>query len=233
MSIAVDIEHIDAALAAKYSGINVYVSGVLKPVEVFIEEPNIEEYPERIFPSISLKFMGLSEDVDSLESLDDEAEEVDYDAVSTPNVRSMRDRPVPCKLMYSVDTWHRGKVSESRDLLQYAVLRKTPPRSYLTVQNIDGENVDLWVFWSGGIAGNDERLEDEVIYHKTLTLEIPAHITKVDYDDVEETKVAMELHWKTYVAKTIMDQTGIQWVSGADVLDLGIKVTDTTEEPLP
>ena len=230
-SLAVNIEGIDTALVTKYSGMTINVAGVSTAVEVFLEEPNIEQVDERVYPSVSIKLMSILPDLAVSESDEDDNdyEEVSYDSVSSPNEREMRLKPKPYSILYSIDTWHRVLVSESRDLLEVAILQKITPRDYLSVTNIDGDSVDCWMFWSGGVTGNDEKESDVIIYHKTLTLEVRAHLTRVDADDTTDEKVAMEGQWAVYKLSPTEDQVA---VDSDKELDVNFRVTDTIEEPV-
>jgi len=238
-SIAVTLTAIDQALLTKYSGITIPTGPLATPtaVEVFMEQPSIEEFEERTFPSVSLKMMSVTPDYSRIvDSDDEEEEEVAYDDTETPPVRSMRKRPQPFRIQYSIDTWHKALVAESRDLISEVLMYRTCPRGFLTVANIDGENVDVWLFWEGGFVTSDELHSDEIIYHKTLTLVVVAYLALSAVDDVDEEKVVTEAQVEVSLRSTWRDQGGhpleIQVDDTKNVLDLVIGVTETDEEPI-
>ncbi|MHA2429219.1 MAG: hypothetical protein ACXADB_14450, partial [Candidatus Hermodarchaeia archaeon] len=169
---AVTIENVDQALLARYAGISIDVAGTPTTVESFIEEPSTEEYPERVYPSITLKLIAINFDETRGHSDDDEEEEIAYNDGLTPPERTMRLKPSPFLLTYSLDTWHRVMVGESRDLVGRAFQERTHPRGSVDVTDVDGGTESCWVMWVGGVTENDERENDYVIYHKTLTINV-------------------------------------------------------------
>jgi len=193
---AVSIKNIDEALALKYSGLSIDIGDppVSTPVTVFVEEPSSEEYKERVYPSIAIKFLSLSENSPSRHSDDEQEEEYDYDDTVTPPIRTMRKRGDRYEISYTIDTWHKIRAGESRDLLRYAIIETTPTRGYITVTDIDGGSQDLWVFWNGTLTTLDEQLNDVVIYHKTLTVRILAKL--LPDKTLREYKTATKLTWK-------------------------------------
>jgi len=225
MSLAVRVSAVDAALIAKYSGISINTGEPPVPTGVtpFIEEPSTEETPERVYPSVVLKLIAINPRFELSESTDDEKEEVDYDDTVFPHERVMRDSPLPYTLMYSLDTWHKIRVGESRDLVYEAIIKRTNPRGYLTVTNIDGNPVTPDLFWGGGVVENDEKKPDIVIYHKTLTLEIPVWLILDDTETRE--KVAMYVEWKvsSYETKTELDGSIVP-IAGSETLDVDFYV---------
>jgi len=236
-SYAVTLKAIDAALLAKYSGISINTGNppASTAVTPFIEDPDPEEYTERVFPSVSIKMLSLVPDyfaiVDSEDLLD---EEISYDAGASPPVSTRRQRPLPYRVQYSIDTWHRERVSESRDLLIETILYRTNPRGYLTVQNVDGVNVDVWMIWDGGVTSMDFSETDEIIYRKSLTVYVLAYLALVDASDTSEEKVATELNFEVQSRHTYLDSNGeVQVDDSKNVKDVEIRVTDTDVEVIP
>ena len=233
-SLAVTLKAIDAALIAKYTGITISVDSVVTAVTPFIEEPDPELYTERTFPSVAIKMISMVPDYQAVvDSEDDTTEETDYDAGVTPPERSMRQRPLPFRIMYSIDTWHKANVGESRDLVTEAVLYRTNPRGYLTVENIDEEDINVWMFWSGGVTTLDEADTDEMIYHKNLTVTVLAHLALVEADDVTDLPVATELQLSTYSRRTWQGEDGLEVDDTENVKDITIRVTDTDVDVIP
>lgn len=231
-SLAVDIEAVDAALITRYSGITISVAGSPTAVEVFNESPYSEEVTERTYPSVAIHLMDVQPKFDISESTDDEREEVAYDSGVTPHERSMRKNPLPYTLVYSVDTWHKDRVSESRELAREVLLYRTEPRGYLSVLNVDGVSIDLWAISSSGYSCEPEELPDTVIYHNTLTLEIEVYLAMSAFDQVDREKVAMEAWWTVFSRGTVSVYDEIEIESGEEVEDLTIRFTDTEEGPV-
>lgn len=180
-SLAATQRAVDAALFARYAGISIDVqdSGgapVATPVEVFIEDPATEEQTERAYPSVAITFLGATFDVDRFHTSDDMPENIGPVSADPVPEQITRPAPKPYRLQYSIDTWHRVRAAEDRDLVAEAIFQRTPPRGFVTLTNVDGETVDVWVLWAGGITSLDERQPDVVIYHKTLTVDVLADI---------------------------------------------------------
>ena len=171
MTLAVQIPKIDAALYQRYS--DIILNGAA--VRVFIEEPDTDRYRERVYPSISIKLISMVPAFELLESGYDEDEEVSLDITDPLHpVRTMRRGPEPYRLLYSVDTWNRPFAADARDLLMITMVSRTPIRSALETENIEGEWINLFMLAEGTVASNDVVGADEVIYHKTRSVEISA-----------------------------------------------------------
>jgi len=227
MTTAVTIKNVDTALLLRYSGVSIDVDGTPTAVEVFIEEPQVEEYPERVYPSVSVKLIDIEPDYARSHSDDDEKEEVGYDDAVSPPVRTMRLRPHPFRLTYSIDTWHKDRAGESRDLLKAILIERTPPRGAMSVEDVDGGTEACWVQWLGSMVGNDEAAEDYVIYHKTLTVQVLVDL--LTDTSTEDVKVVTEAIWRTYAQsyKLASDGREIEIIPGGDVLFQGMRVTET------
>jgi hypothetical protein len=190
---------IDEGLLARYSGLEILVGDpeVLTPVEVFIETPQPEEVPERTFPSISIRFLSMAPDFADMQHCDDdEMEELYLD--SDPAIPEMvtRQKGIAYRILYSLDTWHRAKVIEDRDLLFETFLRTTPIRGYLPIKNIDDEDISVWVSWMGSLVMADESDFDELIYHKTITLTVLAYLAPVGTVDTVRDKVVTKAEFE-------------------------------------
>lgn len=236
-SYAVTLKAIDEALIAKYSGLSINTGSPPAPTAItpFIEVPDPEVYTERVFPSITIQLLSVVPDYFSIVDSDDLAdEEVSYNAGASPPVSTRRQRPLPYRVQYSIDTWHRVRASESRDLVTEALIYNTNPRGYLTVENVDGVDVDVWLIWDGAVTSADSRETDEVIYHKTLTVYVLAYLSLVDAADTTEEKVATELNFEVQSRHTYLDSTGTLQVDDTkNVKDVEIRVTDTDVEVIP
>lgn len=230
MSDAVTIPAVDAALVARYSGITIPTGTpvVATPVEVFLEEPSSEEFPERVYPSIVLKLFSVIPDLARWHSDDDEhyEEEVGYSAIPDPPTRTMRQVPIPMRLMYSLDLWHRVRSSEARDLLQEVIIRRTHPRGSMAVGA-----VKVWAMWGGGIRNLDEVEVDEMILHKSLTLEILADILPTTTTVTE--KVVTKVLWNAFGLGTKLASPTQTVLTGEQYLDLQFEVTEIGESAVP
>ncbi len=221
---AVTQDAIEEALIARFSGVQVEIEGTLTDVEVFLEEPAVEETTERIYPSISLMYLGEVPNFDIRDTDDEEREEVGYNQTPPVYIRTMRQNPEPTKMRYSVDVYNRVRAQTSRDLLYRAIRKKVKHRDYLTVENVDGEDVTIWMFWTGGIAPLNEVYPDMVVYHHSMTIEVLPYLAIVDNSETEDEKVAMNINWKVS-SKEVNEDTG-------DFEDVEIRITEDGAEPI-
>lgn len=228
---AVTQSAIDLALATRYDGSQIDVAGTPTDVSVFIEQPSSEEYAERVFPSVSISFLTMIYDTDRAHTDDEELEETVYNDAVDPPVRTSRQKGIPYILSYSVDTWHKDRVGESRDLVSEMLVQKTPPRGAMDVTDIDSGTESLWVMWSGGgVVQLDEIEGDYVIYHKSLTVDVYATLLTdtTGYDDTVVTQLLM----KFYARNFVYNEFGNSEVDDTNLVeDVQIRVTDTVEGP--
>jgi hypothetical protein len=235
-TIATTLKDVDLAMAARYAGVAIDVDSgagpVSTPVDVFLEEPSTAEYPDRVYPSISIKLLSLDPNFEESHSEDQNEEEIAYTAVPDPPERTMRLRPFPYRISYRVDTWHRIRAGESRDLVVETLIQRTPPRGYVTVPTVDAGSQNLWVFWAGGIAQLDEINADEVIYHKSATVEVLAHLL-LDTTTTDR-KAATEVQWRIVQERTVAspDGKGVVVIPGEGFLDLTMQIDEDGERPL-
>jgi hypothetical protein len=208
---AVTQEAIEDALIARFQGITIDVESSPTPVEVLMEEPSVEEVVERTYPSVAMMYLGEVPDYEIRDSDDDEGlvEEVLYDPGPPVHERVERAIPQALKLSYSIDTWNKTRAQESRDLLFRAVRARIGHRGYLQVLNIEGQPINLWMFWSGGVTPLNEKHPDMIVYHNSLTVDILAYVTVAEVDDTTTEKVAMEQHWKVF-SKKVDENVGDQ-----------------------
>jgi hypothetical protein len=216
---AVRIKEIDNALVARYSGIQIDVDGVPTAVAVFIENPSTEEFTERVYPSIAIKFMSLESDDPRRHSDDELDEEIAYNDVPTPPIRTMRQNGEPFRVLYTLDTWHKVRATESRDLVTEAIIERTPPRGYMNVTDIDSGTTPLWVMWEGNVANLDEDLPDITIYHKSLTISVLARV--LTDPNTRDLKVVIEGQWKVFKK------------GDPDVEDITMSITESGDEEAP
>lgn len=203
---AVSLKAVDAALVARYSGASILVDGVATSVAAFIEEPHTGPNPERVYPSVAMKLLSILPDLSRAHSDDDEEEQLSIDMTVSPPETQMRLRPQPFLLGYSLDTWHKDRAGECRDLVQEIAIVRTPARGSMSVARVDGGLESVWVRWIGGMTALDERDGDTVIYHKSLLLSIPVDLL-VD-STVRDVKTVATNIWNLYQEDVEMDDRG-------------------------
>ncbi len=201
---AVTQSAIDFALAARFVGITIDIEGTPTAVKVFIEDPHTTHYPERVFPSVSIRAISEVDDFENFEGdTEDEFEEVGYNDLVDPNERSMRRKPEPRRLLYSIDTWHKVRLAEHRSLASSVLTERVQSRGALTVVNIDGTAIDLWLMRFGRLQHLPEYKADYTVYHSALTVEVLAELALVAHDDTVEEKVAMTALWEIFSRKPL------------------------------
>ena len=234
---AVHLIDLDTAMKQHYSGITISVDGVPTPVQVFLEQPSTEGTPNRVYPSVSILYAGDVPDFESMHSDDDSVEEIGINSAVSPAERIERIMPEPARVRYIVGTWHKDRAAEDRRLVREVYRKRTPSRGYLTVQNVDGEAIKVWLFrMAPSLVEVEDRPDaDTIIYHKTLMVEVLVHLSEVEYDETTSTKVAEEVQWDVQSRKVLWNSHGQVggFVEGGDKTDRVIRVTEDTEEVLP
>lgn len=228
MSDATTIKNIDNALVSRYSGISIGTGDPQAPtaVEVFMEIPDPEEATERTYPSIAIQFIGIAAGYEMTESDDFEDEEISYNPTLDPPERAMRVSPLPYRVAYSIDTWHKARVGESRDLVSEAMIARTQPRDFIALTTIDAGTFDADLMWSGGIVNSDQLLPDVVIYHKSLTIEVAAYLSLVEANALTPEKVVTTNQWTVFQNQVAYDKSGrVQEVTG-QIKDVTFNITD-------
>lgn len=235
-SLSVSQEALENALVAKYSGFYLSVAGVPTEVEVFLERPSDEIVGSRTFPSVSIMYLGESEYIEARESSDEDSEEVDYDSTVTPSERVMRETSDPVLMRYSIDTWHKDMAAEDQILYHEMFRRRTKNRGYLSLLNIDGESLDIWLFKiNGSLSVHDYDDVDTVIYHKSITVEAAVYLAEVEYDETEREKVVNEVRWDVKSRTMALDERGLvgEVDDSENVTDVVVRITEDMEEALP
>lgn len=166
------IPDVDAAMLDKFDGF--ILVGEVDEVQVFLEHPSPERFPERVFPSISIRLIGAYPDLEREESDVVDAEEYLVSAVpDIPNAetRVYKQPFEPMNLRYRVDTWILNDSMKERELLQF-IHKVAPARGYLTV---GGQ--DIWLIRdAAGMTTADEVEGDRVVYHKSFSYIVKAPI---------------------------------------------------------
>lgn len=238
-SLAVTQKIVDQGLFDRFQGLVINVEDatgtpVATPVNVFIEDPATEEQPERAYPAVVIQFQGAVFDTEVFHSSDDQPEniggQVFVTAFGPPAVvpsQNTRLAPQPYRLSYIIDTWHRVRAGEDRDLVAVALFEAVPPRGFMSLFNVDGEPIDAWVLWgAGGIISLDERHADMVVYHKSLTVDVLVSI--LDSQQITSEKIVLAVRWGVECLSLVQGLTGPPFLDpdGA-VLDVVFEVTAT------
>lgn len=240
MSTATTLKLIEAALISRYSSMSIVTSepGAVTPtsasVTVFMDKPSSEKYPERTFPSLGIQLLSVTPDYERSESEDENPEAIGSavpgEEEGDPPEQAMRDSPKPFRITYSLDTWHRVRVWQDRDLVSLALLSKTPPRSSMTVKNIDNADQTVWVVWAGGIVASDEVDGDDLILHKSLTIDVLADL--ILSSTVTMVKTVVGTQWKVSAIRTVSSPDGRSVVrtQGDEVKDLVFRILESGPE---
>lgn len=170
-------------------------------VPVFVDYPDIEEAPERRFPSIAVLFQGMTPDTEMYDSDMDRIVDVDY-STSPPTFVTRRmaefydiSYEVTC---YSLSAW------EDRELTRWVESRLLP-RDAITVDD------DSYHVFRESFSVSDGVDVDTVIYEKTWRFGIKADIEDTDNDDYQ--KGVNEVRIESNVVKTVpktLEPTGNQ-----------------------
>ncbi len=170
-------------------------------VPVFVDYPDIEEAPERRFPSISVLFQVMSPDTEMYDTDMDRVVDVDF-STSPPTFVTRRmaefydiSYEVTC---YSLSAW------EDRELTLWIESRFLP-RDFIMVGD------DSYHVFRESFSVGDAVDVDTVIYEKSWSFGIKADIEDQDNDDYQ--KGVNEVRIESNVVKTVtktLEPTGNQ-----------------------
>jgi len=203
---AVSIQQVEEALQNLYTG---YVAETLqegsKAVPVFVDIPDPEEFPQRVYPSISIMLQDMqpAPDHDDSQSWYKESE----DTSGSVNISNMRKIPAWYRLHFYVHTWATDALCD-RNMVRWVESRKHPKDSI----EIDGSY--YWLFRTG-FNTSDQTDGDTRIYHKLWRLEC-----LIDFENEDMDESVMQAHYldlTTSVVKTMPMNTtaGTGRVSGS------------------
>lgn len=171
------------------------------PVPIFLDYPDIEEAPERRFPSISVLFKGMTPDNELYDS--DQERVVSVDFTTSPPTFIMRRMAEFYDIRYEV-TCYSLSAAEDRELTRWIESRLLP-RDSITV-----DDVSYHVFRETFNVSDTVDM-DIVIYEKTWEYTIKADIEDTDNDSYE--KGVNEVRIKSNIVKTtpkIIEPTEIE-----------------------
>jgi hypothetical protein len=153
-------------------------------VPVFVDYPDLEEAPERRFPSISVLFKGMSPDTELYNTDMDRQVSVDY-TTSPPTFR-MRRMAEFYDISYEVTTYCLS-AWEDRELTRWVESRFLP-RDCIVVNDIS-----YHVFRESFNVADSVDV-DTVIYEKTWGYTIKADIEDTDNDDYQKGVNEVRIH---------------------------------------
>jgi len=156
----------------------------LNAVPVFLDYPDLEESPERRFPSISVMFKNMTPDTQLYDSDMDRVERVDYS--TSPPTFVMRRMAEYYDITYEVTSYCLSAV-EDRELTRWIESRLLP-RDFIEV---DGESYH--VFRETFNVGDSVDI-DTVIYQKTWEFSIKADIEDTDNDSYQKGVNEVRIH---------------------------------------
>lgn len=162
----------------------------LNVVPVFMDYPDIEEAPERRFPSISVLFNGMTPDNELYDSDRDRIVEVDY--TTDPPTFHTRRMAEFYDISYQVKIYSLSAV-EDRELTRWVESR------YLPRDFIEVEGSSYHVFRQS-FSVVDSLDIDTVIYEKTWEYTIKAEIEDTDNDNYQ--KAVNEVRIESNIVKT-------------------------------
>jgi len=160
-------------------------------VPVFVDYPDLEEAPERRFPSISVLFQGMVPDTELYDSDMDRVVDVDFN--TTPPTFVMRRMAEYYDITYEVTSYSLS-AWEDRELTRWVESRLLP-RDSIEV------NGDAYHVFRESFTVSDSVDVDTVIYEKTWTFSIKADIEDTDNDVYQ--KGVNEVRIESNVVKTV------------------------------
>jgi len=194
---ATTLQLIETALSTLWAGTSVVtLAEGAKTVPTFVDYPDAETTlnaygtADRVIPSISVLFLGMSPDEERYDS--ESYYEVGVEEAEVPYVITERKVAVPYRVRFQVNTWARDAAADRA--LMMVIERKTEPRGVLVVGS-----ETLWMFRSN-VVTLDEKDSDRVVYHKAWTLEVLAEIENSDTD--EQGLATHEIQLSTTLVKT-------------------------------
>jgi len=191
---ATTIPEIELALYTLLSGATISNrEGGTDAVTVFVDDPDPEEYPNRVYPSISILLLSAEHDTESEDSETGVPYEVSLDSSVSPKLSTVRQTGVPYRMTFQINTWAMNYALADRELQRWIRL-KIPPRTALLV----GSEYH-WTFVIRS-ANVNERVKDEKIYHHAWTIEVLADLEDTDTD--EQRKQVNEIHLRTGLFRT-------------------------------
>lgn len=148
----------------------------INDVTVFLDYPDIQDAPERRFPSISVLFRGMEPDTDLYDSDMEREVEVDFDT-HPPTFRFRRVEEY-YDLSYDVSCFTLS-AAEDRELSRWVESRFQPRDS------IEVDGVSYHVFREGFSVADSVDV-DTVIYEKSWRFTIKADIEDTDNDSYQK-----------------------------------------------
>lgn len=205
------IQAIEGALKTHLEGATVQTrDSVSSTVPVFLDSPDVEEFPERVYPSISIMLMDCTPDFEREDTT--ETVEISVDKSSVPYVATMRDASSPYRLSFMIHTWAMHWALTDRELMRW-VSKRLPPRTTIP---LSGEN--FWTFYKSSATLHEDD-GDQKIYHRAWTYDVLLDLEDVDTD--EQSAQVSEIRLRTGL---VTQGLKLPWegLDGAAILNSGI-----------
>ncbi len=187
---SVTIPQVEEAFGAIWGGKTLNIRNVgVKDVPVFIDVPDAEEYPERVFPSISVFFTNMEPEV-----FENEWDEIlDVDDSVTPNIVTLQPASRWFRITFQVHTWVAGDAASDRELMLFMETRKRH-RDAFTIGS------DAYYMFRENMASANEDDGDTAIYHRIWTYDV---IVDLEDEDSQFTSPAVhEIRLRSNVIRT-------------------------------
>jgi hypothetical protein len=167
------------------------------PITVFVERPDIEEVPKRVFPSISVNLIDMEFEPE-MDGHFPERTEILVDQ----NNKEITSRKTShwYRLSYQIHAWSLY-AKQDRDLVR-RIENRISPRDGLTVLD-----ESYWIFRANFVS-IDEVYQDRVIYHKVWTYEILADIDNSETDRTD--KMVEEIYIESSTVQTKIEDGTIK-----------------------
>lgn len=195
----VTIQQVEEALGALWAGKSIVVKGVSKSVAVFIDVPDPEEYTARTFPSISVIYSDIEEEV--MENEEEYLESIDTSKI--PHIATMHPAQKWYWLEFNVSTYVRGDAAADRALQLYMATHTRGKDSILVGTAPVGGAPDTrtrhWLFCKGHVVRDDASQPESVVYWKIWTFAV-----LVDLEDETaktDTPLIHEIQAKMYTIR--------------------------------
>lgn len=180
---SVTVEQIEEALKTLHTGavistLRPTVASVAAPV--YLDFPDPELAPHKVYPSISILFVGMEPDTEVIDS--EYERKVSENTGSVPYESSMSAEEIPFRISFQVQTLALDAQAD-RKLVQWVATR-TQDRDSLDL----GGGVFCWLFRSGMVK-LDTQEASGVVYRKSWTLEVAAAL-----DDLAAFRIEKQVH---------------------------------------
>ncbi len=159
-------------------------NGRMNPVPIFLDYPDLEDAPERRFPSISVMFRNMIPDTELYDSDMERVVSVDY--TTNPPTFVKRRMAEYYDITYEVTSYSLS-AAEDRELTRWIESRLLP-RDYISVES------EAYHVFRSSFNVSDSVDVDTVIYEKSWEFTIKADIEDTDNDSYEKGVNEVKIH---------------------------------------